>query len=142
MNPNYIHTLTLYNCLKAVHNPFKKDIWQKRILRNCFYKAVTAHTENNAQAGVSNTYVVRIPESEFYLPYREWSKLQDEERKHFFTLSIGDIIIYGECEEEINSDPGQPAAQVMNRYKPDAFKITAVADNTRYLYAKHYRAGG
>ena len=104
MNPNYIHTLTLYNCLKAVHNPFKKDIWQKRILHNCFYKAVTAHTENNAQAGVSNTYVVRIPESEFYLPYREWSKLQDEERKHFFTLSIGDIIIYGECEEEINSD--------------------------------------
>lgn len=57
-------------------------------------------------------------------------------------MSQGDIVIYGECTEEITGVSGQTAAQILNRYKPNAFKVTASADNTKFPVAKHYRLGG
>ena len=93
---------------------------------------------NGTQASVQNTYVVRIPEDDRYLPYAEY---KDSPEEHF-TASQGDIVIYGECLDEITGVSGQTAAQVLNRHKPNAFKVTAFSDNTSFPLAKHYRLGG
>lgn len=73
MNPNYNKTITLFNCFRAADNPdSKKDIWQKTVLHDCFYKNVMGRTENlSFDPRMSNTYTVRIPESPRYIPYRE-----------------------------------------------------------------------
>ena len=57
-------------------------------------------------------------------------------------MSQGDIVVYGECAEEITGTSGQTATQIMNHHKPNAFKVTASADNTKFPAAKHYRLGG
>lgn len=150
MNPNYIHTITLYNCLKAKDNQERKDIWQKRVLQNCFFKAESIVIQNGtamSQSGASsaarsNAYTVRIPENERYMPYPRWKTLPEEERGNYFTVSEGDIVVCGECTDEITGRDGNTAAQVMLRNKPDAFKVTSFADNTRYIFGKHYRIGG
>lgn len=137
MNPNYIFTITLYNCRKAADSPDKKEHWKRTVLQNCFWKSETAVTQSGTQAAKNNTYTVRIPENVEYHPYNEWKASMIG-----FTLSNGDIIILGDCSEEITGESGQTAAQVLNRQKPNAFKITAVADNTAFPIGKHYRAGG
>jgi hypothetical protein len=144
MNPNYNQTITLYNCLRAADNPKeKKDIWQKMVLGNCFYKSVIGRTEyTDKNPRMDNTYTVRIPVSDRYLPYHQWLQLSEEDRRGYFTCSQKDIVIRGECEADITGISPDTAAQVLSRYKPDAFVVTAFADNTSHKMAKHYRLGG
>lgn len=142
MNPNYIHAITLYNCLKAADNPDKKDSWYRHVLTDCYYKAEIVRTDTGTSAKQQNTYTVRIPESSLFKPYAEWVKLEDTDRKKYFTMHLDDIVIYGSCAEEISGASGQTAVQVMNRCKPDAFKVTAISNNTRAPHEKHYRLGG
>lgn len=137
MNPNYYHTITLYNRIKASDSPDKKDYWQRTVLENCFWKAVT-NTVIGTEASVQNTYTVRIPEDDRYLPYAAFCQDPDGH----FTASAGDLVVYGTCEDEITGESGHTAAQVLNRYKPNAFKVTAFSDNTLYPFGKHYRLGG
>lgn len=142
MNPNYIHTVTIFNCLRGKDNPTKKDIWQKTILRNCYYKNVIGRVEDGKTARMSNVYTARIPMSDQYLPHQEWIKKKDSEREQYFTFSLDDIVIYGECMETISGSPPNTAAEVLKRHKPDAFVITAFSDNTSHEHSKHYRVGG
>lgn len=144
MNPNYNQTITIYNCFRASDNPDgKKDIWQKTVLRNCFYKSVIGRTEYaDKNPRMANTYTVRIPALDHFLPYHEWIRLPEEERNRFFTCSQKDIVIRGECEAEITGISPDTASQVLDRYKPNAFVVTAFSDNTFHRIAKHYRLGG
>lgn len=142
MNPNYCHTITLYNCLKARDNPGKKDIWIRTVLQDCFYKASTLQVQNGTEASMTNTYTVRIPQNQQFLPYHKWKALPEEVRCGCFTVSEGDIVIYGECLEEVTVESGNAAPQLLQRHKPDAFKVTSFSDNTAHRMAKHYRLGG
>lgn len=144
MNPNYIHTITIFNCLRAADNPNeKKDIWQKTVLKRCFYKNAMEQSDYVARdPRMANTYTVRIPQSDKYLQYKEWVKLPESERLRYFTCSIKDIIVYGDCAEVITGISPDTAAEVLSKCKPDAFNVTAFSDNTSHKRAKHYRAGG
>ena len=144
MNPNYNQTITIYNCLRAKDNPnSKKDIWYRMVIRDCFYKNAIGWTENlSTDPRMSNTYTVRIPESVHYKPYAEWVRLSDAERGKYFTCSLKDVVVKGECTEEISGTSPNTASEVLSRYKPDAFLVTAFSDNTSHQMAKHYRLGG
>lgn len=144
MNPNYNQTITLYNCFRAPDNPSsKKDIWQKTVLHNCFYKNIMGRTEYaSSNLKMQNVYTVRIPESEEYKPYNEWIKLSDEERQKYFTCSLKDIVVKGECAEDITGTSPSTAAEMLSRYKPESFVVTAFSDNTSHRMGKHYRLGG
>lgn len=138
MNQNYIHTITLYNRIQAADSEDRKEHWKRTVLHDCFWKAQVNTGFNGTQASVQNTYVTRIPENERYLPYTEYTKNPEG----CFTVSQGDIVVYGECTEEITGASGQTTAQILNRHKPNAFKVTAFSDNTKFPIAKHYRLGG
>ena len=144
MNPNYNQTITLFNCLRASDNPdSKRDVWQKTVLHGCFYKNVIGRTDNlSTDPKMSNVYTSRIPGSDLYRPYREWCRLPDAERRRYFTFSLKDIVVKGECREEITGASPNTASELLSRYKPDAFVITAFSDNTSHIRAKHYRVGG
>lgn len=138
MNPNYVHTITIYNKIRATDAADKKEHWKKTVLRNCFWKSVVNTVFGDKEASAQNTYTVRIPQNPSYLPYAEYAKNPEGH----FTASQDDIVIHGECAEEITGESGHTAVQVMNRYKPDAFRVTAFSDNTVFPANKHYRLGG
>lgn len=125
MNPNFVHTITLYHRMPADED--NKEHWVKLVFRNCFWKAVVNTGFNETNVNVQNTYVARIPK---------------ESCKETLSILQGDIVILGECSEEITGISGQTAAQVLNRHKPNAFKVTAFSDNTSFPLGKHYRLGG
>lgn len=141
-NPNYIHTVTLYNCLRAADTPEKNDAWYRHVLTGCFYKAKVETVQSGAGIKRVNTYTVRVPESGRWLPYRDWAALPEAERAGFFTASTGDIVVYGEAEEEITSKGDGAAARVLERNAPSAFRVTAVTVNTAHKMGRHYRLEG
>lgn len=144
MNPNYNQTITLYNCFRAVDNPnAKKDIWKKTVLKDCFYKNIMGRSEYaDKDPKMQNVYTARIPVSEKYKPYHEWIQLPDEERANYFTCSQKDIVVKGECSENVTGSSPYTATELLARYKPDSFVVTAFSDNTSHRVGKHYRLGG
>lgn len=139
MNPNYNATITLYNCLRAKDSPGKKDVWKKTVLPGCFFKATMTVAQNGTEATYSNAYTARIPQNEQYMDYRSWVEAGGTSG---FTVSDGDIVVLGECQDEITGESPNMASQVLIRNKPNAFKVTAFSDNTRHIAGKHYRLGG
>lgn len=97
------------------------------MLHNCFWKAKTETVQDGTNAKQVNTYTVRIP-------------LREAEAG--FSTSVNDIVILGEVMDEITGKTPNTATEVMQRYKPNAFKVTAFADNTSHPMDKHYRLGG
>lgn len=143
MNPNYTHTITVYNCLRAADNPDSmKDTWQKTVLRDCYYKNVIGRVDSDKTSRMQNVYTARIPESEQYLPYHEWAEKPEKERSSYFTFSLDDIVVKGECDDMITGKTPDTAAELLTRHKPDAFVVTAFSDNTSHMMSKHYRVGG
>lgn len=144
MNPNYNQTITIYNCLRAADNPDeKKDVWQKTVLKRCFYKNAMERSEYaSIDPKMANTYTVRIPQSDRYKPYREWCKLSKEQRSRYFTCNIKDVVVKGVCAEDITGVLPNTAAELLHRHKPDAFVVSAFSDNTAHKTAKHYKLGG
>ena len=153
MNPNYVHTITVYNCLRAEDNPAAlKDTWYRTVIHDCFYKNVIGRVDTGkssestglyaSSSEMRSAYTARIPVSESYLPYTDWSRLAEEERQGKWTCHAGDIIVFGECPDEITGKSPFTASEVLSRYKPDAFKVTAFSDNTSHVAGKHYRIGG
>lgn len=138
MNPNYVHTITLYNRIRAADGADKKEHWRRTVLHYCFWKSVVNTVFGDKESSVQNTYVVRIQKDDRYLPYAEYVKSPEG----YFTVSQDDIVIHGECTEEITGESGSRATELLNRYKPNAFKVTAFSDNTMFLVDKHYRLGG
>ena len=121
MNPNYVHTITLYQ--KQSDGSFLRTV-----LHDCFWKAGIAVTQSGTNATQSNTYTVRIPL---------------EQMPEALTVTIGsDFVVHGECVDEVANVAGQRAAEVLNSHKPESFKITAFSDNTSHRMDKHYRLGG
>lgn len=143
MNPNYSQTITLYNCLRAADNPKeRKDAWQRTVLHNCFYKNVMGKAESGNGLKMECVYTARIPASASYMPYSEWAALPEEERGLYFTCGMRDIVVKGECMEEITGESPFTAAELAARKKPEAFAVTAFSDNTSCRNGKHYRLGG
>ena len=99
MNPNYNQTITVYNRIKGTDTEEGKDIWKRKVIKNCFYKLVQTKIDDGKTAKMAGTYVVRIPESPNYLPYREF--VETKGVGDGFTLNPGDIVVKGECLEEI-----------------------------------------
>lgn len=141
MNPNYCDTVTIYNRLKSSDSPDKKEHWKKTVLKNCSYNSAMIRSPGGNQQTLLQMdsrpeYTVRIPKNNDYRLYHEWK--QDQVG---FTLSAGDLVIKGHCQEEIDPATNNITA-VMRRYAPDAFIISKVVDNTKHLVDKHYRVGG
>ena len=104
MNPNYVHTITLYNRIRAADTKDRKEKWIRTVISGCFYKA-QVNTVLTTQATVSNTYTVRIPKDSRYLSYPEFLK----NPAGHFTVSMDDIVVVGICQEEITGADGHTA---------------------------------
>lgn len=147
MNPNYNQTITIYNRIPARDTASKRDEWNKTVLRGCSWRCTTADTQMKDQQSMMNrnteeTYTVRIPQKNPQNPdFRKYAEWKDNPEGSF-TISKSDVIILGECSEEISGVSPNTAAEILQRYKPDAFLVKSFADNTSHLVGKHYKVGG
>lgn len=137
MNPNFNKTVTIYNCLKAKDTEDRKAQWWKKTLHNCSWTGdiKTGQKERTDQTKTPET-VVRIPPQETLdcMPYSEWKNSPSSA----FTLNAGDVVILGECDDDITGVSPDTASEFISRHN-DCIMIKAVKDNTRTLGFKHYK---
>jgi len=142
VNPNYVDTITIWNCLKGADNPAGTgDVWYKREIEKCFFKCVTQQVNSGFNSQMAGAYTCRIPASVLYLSYAKWVAKAANVRANFFTMHNDDIVILDSSTDTITNASPNTSAQILAKNKPNAFKVTACADNSRGI-DPHYRLGG
>ncbi|MEG2039438.1 MAG: hypothetical protein RRZ73_06895, partial [Oscillospiraceae bacterium] len=103
------------------------------ILFNNTFVSRTSRTVLGTTVNIGGNYIVRIPKNERYKPYDIWLK----DTSQGFTLSVGDIVIKGEISETVITS--STVNQILQKYRPNAFVISAFKDNTGIVgLAEHY----
>lgn len=131
--PTFKHTVTVLNKLDGKDSPDHIDRWKKTVLHNCAWSEDQTQA-SSVEIGVGASYLVRVPASEDYRPYREWAADMEG-----FTFSPGDYIVKGEVSQEITAET---VLAVVSYYRPAAFQVTLFRDNTGTGYLDHYRLEG
>lgn len=122
-------TVTIFNKVKDDKEKVK---WFTKVLNDCFYK----HTVEKIIVGnttiSSNASVCRIRVSDSFLAPDAYMKLQESERADYFTLKVGDIVVFGEVDDRIDEYvTGKRSADLVKKYKewPGCFTIETVNIN-------------
>lgn len=144
--PWWDKTVTIYN--KVVDPTTQRITWYKNTAENCFWKYVNnSYTIRGSMITLDTKDVIcRIPKTDKFVDKKTWRELSDEERKNYFTLANGDIIILGEVEDVIDEyTAGQRSTDLVAKYKEDdaCIEIDTYVDNCQTgvgLY--HYRVVG
>jgi hypothetical protein len=94
------NTITLYN--KFTDPTTHKVSWFRTVIPDCYYE----HTQNKLTVGqaviASDVSICRIRVNDAFLNKRAWNELSAEDKAQHFTLSIGDIIVAGEVEFDVD----------------------------------------
>lgn len=122
-------TLTIYN---KYTDPLTHVVaWYHTVVSNCFWKYTGDKISIGQTVLETNNTICRIPKSDKFLEPYEWRDLSD--RGNFFTLGVGDIIVKGTVEDEINEyTSGKRSSDFIKKYKAlqGCMEIQAVAVNT------------
>lgn len=137
-------TITLYN--KYTDPETHKVSWFSTVIPDCYYE----HTQNKVTIGqaviASDVSICRIRVNDAFLDKRAWNELSAEEKAEHFTLSIGDIIIAGEIDFEIDEyEKGKRSSDLVKEYKdwPGCFTVESVNINVGGGRGnEHYHARG
>lgn len=144
-------TITIYN---RHENPETGVIsWYRRTIPNCFWKYTgnkiafaNYYSANNAMVLETNDTICRIPENSRYLANYNWINVPNDRKGNYFTLKLGDIIVKGEVDDEINEyQTGHRSTDLVAKYKnlQGCIEITKYSDNTGIGRAnKHYYVKG
>lgn len=128
--PWWNKTITLYN--KFTDKSTDKVTWYRTVIPDCFYN----HTQNEIAVGqstiASDVSVCRIRINDSFKDKRVWNELPGESKQQSFTLAIGDIIVAGEVDFEINEyEKGKRSSDLFAEYKewPGCFTVKTVNIN-------------
>lgn len=137
--PTFRHTVTVLNKLDGADSPDHLDRWKKTVLHDCAWtekrtQSPSARLSEAAEINEGASYLVRVPPSAGYRPYRDWRTDMEG-----FTFSPGDYIIRGEVSQEVTAET---VRAVVEYYRPAAFQVTLFQDNTGTGYLDHYRLEG
>lgn len=127
LGKTYNETITVVNKLDARDSATRQDTYYTTVIDHCMWTVKSHRTvEADGTVVLATVNQVQIPESENYLPYREWRKT--ENRAEAFTIRNGDYLIKGEVEDEITA---ANVKQVVKLYEPDAFQVQTFRDATK-----------
>lgn len=110
------NTLTIYN---KFENPLTQQItWFRTVVSDCFWKAAgNKVTMNNSELETDNI-IARIPENPKFREYGTWVNIPNDQKSEYFTLTEGDIVVFGEVADEINEyQTGQRSNDLLKKYK-------------------------
>lgn len=109
-------TLTIYN--KYEDKLTNQITWYRTVLTDCFWKYTGNKVTINDSVLETNNIIARIPESENFLEKYLWVDVPSDQKANHFTLGEGDIVVYGEVEDEINEyQTGHRSSDLLKKYK-------------------------
>ena len=137
-------TITVYNKFQdTITNIIK---WYRTVINNCFWKYTNNKVTINDTVLESNTICCRIPEDSRYLEKFKWEQIPNDSMNNYFTLGVGDILIKGDVDDEIDEyKNGKRSSDITKKYKAQqgCMIIEAMSDNSgTSRNNKHYYVSG
>ena len=109
-------TITIYNKFEDPVTSLIK--WYRHSVSDCFVKNEHTKLYIGNTTLESNVILCRIPKQDDFLARHEWIQKPNDEMGSYFTLGIGDIIVFAEVDDEISEyTPGHRASDVTEKYK-------------------------
>lgn len=108
-------TITIYNRYENKVTHLVK--WHRHVVTGCFWKNIGNKVTIDNNVIETDSIICRIRVSDEFMPKFDWLSTDDKEA--YFTLGVGDIIIRGEVEDEINeySPNKNKASDIIDKYK-------------------------
>jgi hypothetical protein len=131
-------TITVVNKLKGKDNATSKDIYYKKVLKDCVWNIKSVMNQNGTNISFGKGVSVQIPKDQEYtfMPYNIWKLVENLE--DCFTLSLGDYIFLGEIVEEVTS---QNISALIQQYKSNVIQIKDFSDYTLPDAGYSFRGG-
>lgn len=125
INPTFKDTVTLYHQHKEAENGRTVTKWTRKVFKECFFGTQIAQNTTGNTLSLASGYTVRIPQTDAALEF-----------------APGDIIVKGVVTDEIEDVAGKRVNDLLAKYRPDAFTVRTVSDNTKIPQGAHYKAVG
>ena len=124
-------TVTIYN--KYTDPQTQMITWFKTTVSDCFWRLEGSVVKVGDVTLDSKAIICRIPKDENYLDKQDWLALSAEEKAQHFTLGQNDIIVKGECSEDINEyAKGHRSTDLLSTYRQyqAVMEITGFVNDT------------
>lgn len=115
----------------TVYNKFYRDIedieqYKKTVIEDVDWQNRIIATEGNKGVTLSDSTLIFIDKLPNYISPKRFLKLSDSERKKYFTLAPGDIVVKDKIEFELTGRKGNNLATLENEYD-DVVKIVSIS---------------
>lgn len=123
--------LTLYN--KYTDPQTQIITWRRTVLQGCFVKSAGATVSVGNTVIETDDVLIRIRQSPKYKSKKDYISMPNDLMSNYFTLGVGDIIVFGEVDDTINEySSGHRSSDLVAKYKEldGCIEIKQIADNT------------
>lgn len=124
-------TVTVYN--KYIDAQTQLVRWYRHVITDCFWKLDGSTVRIGDVTLDSKSIICRIPKDESFLEKQDWIQLPNDQMKLYFTLAPGDIMVKGECMDEIDEyTSGHRSSDLLGKYRQyeACMEITDFTNNT------------
>ena len=124
-------TVTIYN--KFVDTNTQVITWYRTVVTDCFWNLDGTKVSIGDVVLDSKSVLCRIPKDDTFLERKDWVTLAADEKKNYFTLGQGDIIVRGSVEDTINEyQAGHRSTDLLSKYREAQWcmEITDYSNNT------------
>lgn len=136
-------TITVYN--KCVSIDTNIITWRKTVIDNCFWKHSIEKVAIDNAISDKDVIVCRIWQQDNFITPFDWVNME-EPNEDTFTLQPKDIIVLGNCDEEIDEyQKGLRSTDLLNKYRKicGCMEISSVSINTMTgMNNPHYNVRG
>jgi hypothetical protein len=98
----YNQKVTILNKLRREDNDKHTDLWFKHTIDNVVWYTDSARSAGAHDVFIGSYITILIPFNESYRNYADWKTLTNKD--DYFTVSVGDYIIMGDVEEDVNAN--------------------------------------
>ena len=135
--------VTLYN--KYTDPTTKQITWYRKPLSGCFWKNSSDKVKIGNTVLETESTTCRIRIDPLFIPAGAWQTLPAEDRETYFTLGVGDILVLGEVDDEINEyETGKRSSDLLTKYHKlrECLQIDKAVINVGDRGIEHYRVKG
>jgi hypothetical protein len=120
-----------------------KDVFFRHVPPvRCKFVHQAARGMTGSGAGIAGSYAAVIPETGGYRPAEQWKQMDEEGRRAFFTLQVGDILARGAHDVEITGVKPYRESDVKALMESACMTVRVIQDNTESAHGKHLRVEG
>ena len=137
-------TVTIYN--KYTDKLTDVVSWYRHVVTDCFWQLTGTEVRMGETLLDSKAITCRIPKDLQFMEKQNWIQLPNDQMSDYFTLAQGDIIVKGECNDEIDEYvKGHRSTDLLGKYREyqACMEITEYSNNTGSgRNHEHYLARG